>query len=197
MKLNLGPIPTNPHFAPVSTGWRQLREPSPWVFQLLAVPVAVATFLLLLMAWMTLVNEPLRSADLPRALLTAGPLFIAVVPVHESIHALCHPGWGRSRASICGFWPAKLMFYAHYDDVVSRNRFLGILLAPLAILSVAPLLVSSLLGASHWLVVTATLVHGLAACGDLTGALLVMYQIPGTAMVRNLGYYTWWTERHQ
>jgi hypothetical protein len=194
MQLRLGPIPTNLDFSPESGGWRPLREPSPWVFQLLALPVALATLVLFLKAWTRLVGEPVGSADTSRALLAAGPLFFAIVPLHELIHGLCHPHWGRTRASIYGFWPSKVLFYAHYDGALSRNRFVGILLAPLGLLSIAPLLASSLLGVGHWLVFTAAVLNLLAACGDLTAILLVLSQVPGTATVRNLGYYTWWTE---
>ena len=37
------------------------------------------------------------------------------VVIHELIHASLHPEHGRSHSSILGFWPSRLLFYAHFD----------------------------------------------------------------------------------
>lgn len=191
MRFHLGPIPVNESFQPAPPEWRPLREPSPLWFQLLALPVAIASLLVLWKAWAQLpLDVPrMEGARIPAIVLV---LFLALVPLHELVHGLFHPRLGRSDASIYGFWPARLVFFAHYDDVVTRNRFLLILLAPTLALSIAPLCVCFLLGRSHWLLAVVSLLNVVAASGDLTGALVVLPQVPASARVRNRGYYTWW-----
>jgi len=192
VRFKLGPIPTNPSFTPErGGGWVKLREPTPAMFQLLAAPVAIAGLLLVLKVWTYVLPRPISAEAVRSAVLAAGPVFLGLIPFHELVHAVCHPSWGRSKSSIYGFWPKVLLFYAHYDEEVSRRRLLVILLAPVAVLSIVPLLLAPL-GVWHWMLTVVSACNVLAACGDITGALLIAIQIPSRAIVRNQGYYTWW-----
>ncbi|MFA5193474.1 MAG: metalloprotease family protein, partial [Verrucomicrobiia bacterium] len=71
-------------------------------------------------------------------------LFIAV---HEMIHALVHPAQGRTDKTIIGIWLSRLLFYAHYEGVLSRTRFLAVFAAPLVVLSLCPIPLIALLDA--------------------------------------------------
>src|SRR5262245_38738122 len=110
MRFHLGPIPENSTFVPEEDGWRSLKEPTPWVAQLLAVPVALAVFGGALLTWRALIPAAVLNGTVEAAILLSLPSFFAVVPAHEYIHAKCHPFNGRSPATVFGFWPAKVLF---------------------------------------------------------------------------------------
>ncbi|MCD6050494.1 MAG: hypothetical protein K0Q55_1897 [Verrucomicrobia bacterium] len=112
MRFHVGPIPESPDFIPDGS-WKALREPSPWMFQLLALPIGIGTGLLFLFLWsrLTPLNDVASDGSIGLFLLN----FAGIVVVHELLHALIHPGNGLHRASILGLWPAKILFYAHYD----------------------------------------------------------------------------------
>ena len=119
-------------------------------------------------------------------------VFVPMIVVHELVHAIAHPGNGRSEKSLVGFWPSHLLFYAHYEGEMSRNRFLTILLMPTIVLTIIPLLfLIALRLDSKWLAALA-LANGVGACGDLLGVLLLVFQIPSNAIVRNKGWRTFW-----
>ncbi|MHC4404249.1 MAG: DUF3267 domain-containing protein [Planctomycetota bacterium] len=189
MKLRLGRIPPSPDFQPEMGGWHPLREPGPMLMQALAIPIAVAVLLALggAATWL----------GMPR-FWEAHPLLLAVIvvgviPVHELIHVAAHPGGGRSPYTYVGFWPATLLFYAHYDHVLTRNRMLLILLLPFLVLSVFPLVLCGLTGWRWNGAALLSVWNGVLASGDLFGSLIVTWQVPREAWVRNQGYRTWWT----
>ena len=189
MRLHIGPIPESPDFTPDGS-WKPLREPSPWMFQLLALPIGLAVAALFVFLWLRLTPldnfEP--SASLGMFLLN----FAGIVVVHEFIHALIHPGNGRHRASILGLWPSKIVFYAHYDGEMTRNRFIAILIMPLLVMSILPLLVLAITQtASGWLAFISSF-NALLACGDILATGMIWYQLPASATVRNQGWKTYW-----
>jgi hypothetical protein len=189
MRFRLGRVPSTPGFHPEQGGWRRLREPGPLLMQVLALPVAGVVFVVLGAVAVLLGMAHFREVH-PAAYLL---ILVGIIPVHEGLHVLAHPEQGRSPDSIVGFWPKTLLFYAHYDQVLTRNRMLLILLLPFLVLSVVPLAVCGLLG-WHWSWVGVLSVwNGLLSCGDLFGVMIVAWQVPQAARVRNQGYRTWWT----
>jgi hypothetical protein len=185
MRFQLGPPPANPAFDPVAGGWTKLKEPNPWLMQLCALPIAVGVGVLLVGAITRLGNLQ------PSGLVPILAVLLLLLPVHELIHALIHPGNGRTTDSVLGFWPKKLACYAHYDGPLSRNRFIAVLIGPFVIMSVVPLLVEAILRINLTWVAVLSVVNGLAASGDIFACLLLL-QAPRTAAMRNQGYYTWW-----
>lgn len=123
--------------------------------------------------------------------------FVVITVVHELIHAVVHPMAGRSSHTVLGFWPSRILFYAHYDGELSRNRFVAILLMPLFVISIVPLVVAALVGASSGWVAFASSFNALMACVDILGAGLLLFQIPATAIVRNQGWKTYWREHEK
>jgi hypothetical protein len=99
--------------------------------------------------------------------------FAALTAFHELLHIAAHPAAGRSSQSIVGFWPSRVLFYAHYDGELTRNRFVAILLS------------------SGWIAFISTF-NAFLACVDVLGAGMVLFQIPATAVVRNQGWRTYW-----
>jgi hypothetical protein len=189
MRFHVGPIPESPDFSP-DESWKALREPSPWLFQLLALPIGIGTGLLFLFLWWRLTPLSAGVGDMSLSIFLLN--FAGIVVVHEFIHALIHPGNGRHRASILGLWPAKILFYAHYDGEMPRNRFIAILLMPLLVMSVLPLLLLAVTQTdSGWLAFISSF-NALLACGDILGTSMIWYQIPAHATVRNQGWKTYW-----
>lgn len=192
MRFHLGAIPETPNFSP-DPPWILLREPTPWVMQLLAFPLGVAACVVVGAGWFFL--TPLREMQLD----SPGPLLGAVliiIPVHEVIHAIVHPGSGGSADSILGFWPSRLLFYAHYAGELSRARFIAILLMPLLIISFVPLVVCAVLSYSSGLLAFSSALNALLACGDIFAVGLLLFQIPANARVRNQGWRTYWRDHN-
>src|SRR5713101_6269353 len=104
MRLHLGPIPDSPAFVP-DKSWHLMHEPTPWVMQLLALPLGIVLSIALAVLWLSL--TPLGQAPPPSAAELFGAL-VAMVPAHEALHVAAHP---RTGDSILGFWPSRLLFY--------------------------------------------------------------------------------------
>ncbi len=188
MKLRFGKIPENVTFEPEHDGWMPMKEPSPWLAQLLALPIAAATAVALAMLWSMLnVRWP---DEINRFWLIAW--IIGLVIVHEVIHGIVHPSAGTTSNTVFGFWPSKLMFYAHYDNVLTRNRFIAILLGPFIFLSLTPIIGASVVGAAPFHLAFVSVFNSLLSCVDILGAILLMTMVPKRARVRNKGWYTFY-----
>ncbi|WP_395719162.1 DUF3267 domain-containing protein [Prosthecobacter sp.] len=190
MRFHFGPIPETPDFVP-EPPWRAMKEPTPWLMQLLAVPVAVLSGVLIgaLWFWLTPLKELSRAPLFGLWFLTA---FVWLIPVHEAVHALVHPGRGLSDRTCIGLWLSRGLFYAHCHGPMSRNRFIAILIAPFVVLSVMPLIGCAIVGITHPLPVTGSIVNAFLACGDLLGVLLIVSQIPREATIQNQSWRTYW-----
>jgi len=198
MRFHYGAVTESSDFHPEAEGWRGIREPGPIALQVLAFPVMVG----LLMIWglfiLLFVWPKPFSIQIPTAADTMTNcfgglgLFILIIPLHELLHTLFHPGWGLTSNTIIGLWLSKGLFYAHYEGSMSRNRFLLVFLTPYVVLGVLPTiwmglfpeLMQSLLFFSLW--------GSVLACGDLVGLGIILFQIPNSAIVRNKGWKTYW-----
>jgi len=118
--------------------------------------------------------------------------FLALVSVHESLHALAMPHYGLTRQTLIGVWPTRLLFYAAHMDAMPRNRFLWVFAVPFLVLSLVPLLGCALLQVGPAAVVVVSVINGACACGDLLGIGMIAWQVPRHALVRNQGWQTWW-----
>ncbi len=197
MRFHLGAIPESPDFHPEEEGWQSLREPSPLVFQLWALPVAILNVVVLAILWKALVPSlPIKNG----ALAGIGVLIVLLsfILVHEIIHAVTAPGWGLSNHTLIGAWPQKFVFYAHYDGAMSRNRFILVFAMPFLLLSVVPILIAAFAarltqdGTIPVILQFLVFINGLCACGDILGIAMFARQIPASAQVRNQGWRTFW-----
>jgi len=185
MRLHIGEIPDSPDFIPDTT-WTLMREPTPWVMQLFALPVGLGVALVLAVLWMTL--TPLARSPAP----SAGQLFaalLATVPAHEALHLAMHP---RTGDSIVGFWPSRLLFYTHYHNQLACRRFLFVLLMPGVLLSLVPLLACALTATASAFLAAVSVVNAVFASGDLFAAGLVLARVPRDATLRNKGWRVYW-----
>jgi Putative zincin peptidase len=194
MRWRIGQIPNNPGFTP-DDSWRSLREPSPWLLQLIAFPIGVACAFIV--GWLWFCLTPARGEAFAVSAGSFLLVFASVIIVHELIHAAVHPKAGTTPQSILGFWPSRMLFYAHYDGQLSRNRFLLILAMPFVVISLVPLLLAALVKvAPNWLVFAST-INALLSCGDVVGIGLIFTQVPATAIVQNQGWRTYWKKPAQ
>jgi hypothetical protein len=188
MQFHLGAVPDSPEFV-LDDSWKPCREPNPILMQFLAVPLGIAMCAVVAALWFYL--TPVADAPFTSPILLLGALPV-IIPLHELIHALAHPHFGRSNCSVLGLWPSHLLFYAHYSGELSRNRFITILAMPLVVISGVPLLVSALLGRASIVLAAVSVLNTLTACGDVLGICLLILQVPRGAIVRNRGWKTYW-----
>ncbi len=189
MRLVVGPVPEPEDFHPEEGGWTALKEPSPWMMQLAALPVAAAAFAATWNLWERLVPGGAHFSFRDPGFLVG---LLLLIVVHELIHAAFAPGFPAAGDLLVGFWPQKLAFWAMSLRAMPRGRFLLVLLAPFTALSLLPPLLGAVLGAPPRLVVTLSLLNALFACVDLLGAGMILWQVPRGATVRNKGWATWW-----
>jgi putative zincin peptidase len=197
VRFHIGGIPEAPDFHPLAEGWRAIREPGPLAMQILGLPlliVSVSVTIVVLehiaISWAGL-NAIMQLPFLVFFLVHFLVIFL-VIAVHELLHALIHPGNGRSGLTVLGCWPRKGLFYAHFEGEMSRNRFLAVLLAPAVGLTVLPLVLAWAIGSIHWSLGLVALINAFALYGDLFGILLILFQIPSDALVKNKGFRTYW-----
>jgi hypothetical protein len=111
-------------------------------------------------------------------------VLVVYIPLHEALHLLGQPGWGRSDQSVIVLWPARLRFGVYYEGCMSRRRWLAMRLAPAIVLSVLPAVLLAL--TRLWPLnveleiglQVLMLVNALGSGGDLIAALLVLRQVP-------------------
>lgn len=206
MRIHWGGIPIAPDFQPEADGWKPIHEPSPILMQCIASPLSVVIAVLLgcIFHYVTPrgtgVHLSVNFSGLNALILLGGMVAMVglFIVAHEIIHTLVFPERGRTDKTLIGFWPSRLLFYAHYEGVLSRTRFLAVFAAPLVVLSLCPIPLVALLDAwgkwpmvKMWLVAL-SLINGFSSAGDALGMILVASQVPASAMVRNRGWRTYW-----
>ena len=161
------------------------------MLQWVALPVAVVSggLIAALWLWLTPLSASLDDEEFGIWFLAA---FFWLIPVHEAIHALVHPGRGLSDRTCIGMWLSRGLFYAHCHGPMSRDRFIAILIAPFMVLSILPLIGCALIGKVHVLPVTGSMMNAFLACGDLLGVMLLLWQVPRSATIQNQSWRTYW-----
>ncbi len=198
MRLHYGAVPEDSHFDPVEDGWTRVREPGPFGIQIMALPAIVLIYIVLGGLIYLALPRGISEFEFQPLNIVSWIVFLLFIPVHELLHALCHPGWGMTPNTVIGLWPSRLLFYAFYQGQVKRGRLLVAFATPFVVLSLLPI---GLLAAAKILFPMASLVttlvllsllNGAAASGDVIGFCLVLFQIPAGATVRNKGWRSYW-----
>ena len=207
MRVHWGAIPEAVDFHPEADGWSPIHEPSPVLLQFIAVPLGVIVVGLLAGILHFIAprgmcgngsGSSLQSSEITVVFGSMMAVLVLFIPVHEIIHALIHPARGRTDKTIIGIWLSRLLFYAHYEGVLSRTRFLAVFAAPFVVLSLCPIPLIVLMDVwGKWAAVEMSLtvlalVNALASAGDVLGMLLIAWQVPAAAVVRNRGWRTYW-----
>jgi hypothetical protein len=182
MKFHFGAIPTLP-----LPGWRKVRGPGPLLAQCYSLPIGLLAGGLVLALWLWRV---------PFYEMTRSPIWLFVValilmfPAHELLHVAAHPGWGRR--SVMGVSPSELICYAIYAGELSRARFVVTSAAPFIGLTLGPLLWTLITGHASMLAMYVSVVNGFGSSMDLFGLLLLWREIPRGAVIRDIGWHTFW-----
>jgi hypothetical protein len=204
MRFRYGPIPEDDVFHPEAQGWSDLHEPRPLFLNILAIPISIllmgATIYAISLAWegglLAIIREILEQSG-PNPFLVSLIVVVISIPIHELVHLFVHPQFGRSNKSIIGLWLSRGIFYAHYEGVVSRNRFLSILAAPYLVLAWLPVIILALIDISVpiayvEILVQAALINSALPAGDVLGFFLMVSQVPSSACVKNKGWKSYW-----
>lgn len=192
MKFYLGSPPVSDEvvFHSEGEGWHQLRiDPSPGWLILLALPASFFLFVAGIFFYLLLSRQDSFLLSFHWIDFLLLPVLIVV---HELIHALTMPDY---RKVLIGVWPSRAMFYAYYDGVMSRNRFLWVGVMPYLLLGLFPLFLAALFPLPSFVeerFVNFGLVGSLAASGDLIVFLAILLQVPSSAEVHNQGWKTYW-----
>jgi hypothetical protein len=190
MKFVCGKVPENSDFDPAAEGWTAVREPSVWMYQIIAVPIGFSVAFLLWIFWSTFTSDIFDDELFLSSIIWL--LYVAVIIVHELIHALFHPGYGITANTYFGFWPSKLIFYAHYHSTLSKRRFMTVLIAPFIFISVVPLVLCAFSQYNSSVLCIISLFNTLCASVDIFGFMLIYFSVPAGSVVQNKGWKTYY-----
>jgi hypothetical protein len=197
MRLRVGPVPDDPEFHPEEGGWRRLKTPSFRLLMLLSLPLSVLAASGVLFVWAAVaaahgIDANVPVAVTPSSLLVSVAAAMALAVVHELLHAAVLPRCGLTSGTIVGFWPRKLAPYVAYQGELPRYRFILLGLMPLLLLSGLPVVVGMLCAWMPWRVALLGAVNAFISSGDLINTVLLVWQTPPSAIVRNKRLETWW-----
>ena len=167
-----------------------MNEPSPRSLQVSGIAAAVfiagSSFVVLL------ARDRKYVADV--SWLTVILLLIPLIPIHELFHASLFPGGLMSQRVTIGFHPKVLGFYAHYDGMMSRGRYVLIAAGPFLLLTVIPLTVVTIFLVRCAYLAEIILANGLLSAVDILTIILVIRQIPRHSLLINKGMKTYWMQ---
>ena len=215
LRFHFGNVPGELNEPSVEEGLTRIHSPSSRLGYLLAGLVGLALPAVLFACFvavslLSLPNEPGEApahagaspgasagakSPMPWGVVLALVLFI---PLHELTHAVLHPGFGLSPQTVMVIWPTKLRFGVYYEGCMTRRRWLLMRLAPLACLSVVPILLLTLFRAVllpfplEIFLQVLTLVNFVGSGGDLVAAIWVLFQVPAGAEICFCGGKAYW-----
>ncbi|MFT4623190.1 MAG: hypothetical protein ACI8PZ_001846 [Myxococcota bacterium] len=114
---------------------------------------------------------------------------VLVVPVHEAVHLLAHPGAGLSERSVVLLAPRQARLASTYNGTLSRERRIAIALAPG--IALTALLASVALAGWTWLGL-AIVANASASLGDLWTAVSIGRRVPAGATLHQHEGEVWW-----
>lgn len=187
MKFVYGEFPDDEGSNPELDGdWKVVVESDNlWVVQLQAVSFLVFNYMTIMIVYMIMdIEFEFDTLDMIIS-------FLILIPIHEFIHALIFPESIISENVGFGFIPKGVAFFAFYFGEMSRSRFIGILLAPLTIMTLIGLIILVIIK-DNSILEHIILYNSLVACVDCFGAYMIMKQVPANATVRNKKNKTYW-----
>ena len=189
---------------PELEGWATIREPGSVLLTILCLPVRLLGCILGFFLWSIVPGPSFDEFWVGLSLLLAvGLILIFVWPVHQGVHAVCAVYMDSPDLASIDIRPASLRTY--HEIPLSRNRFLFMLMGPFVVLSLLPLIFIVLvfvlvpwypfLDALTFVLGSLFLINGFISSDDFIEFVLVLFQIPSTAVVRKFNERTFWRER--
>jgi hypothetical protein len=190
MKFRVGSelIPSHLDFPPAKHGWHLLTRPSGVAAILLVVVIGLALFLGISLPFYYLASVRLQK---PSSLFLVA-LLIPLVPIHELLHAIVHPGFGMTSRTSVGFFLPRLAFYSHYSGERTRVRFLAGALTPLVVLSIVPLILCTAFRLQLPTIALLSSLNALVSGTDVITALVLLLRCPRGAVVLTDQNQAWW-----
>lgn len=170
-------------------------------FQLVLLLLTIFVPLLIFLVWLTLGDsfgiklDPFSSFFISnsksyfiRVLTGLGPLALIIV-IHELIHAFSFPlGTGRTFIVIKSIW-----VQGYHDGVVSKVRYLFVIVSPFLFLTIFPLSLSTLFKSIFQELAYISLMNSFLCGGDLLSLYLTYTKIPPNAKIRTKGMVTYYS----
>jgi Putative zincin peptidase len=210
MRIHFGNVPEIADAQPGTEALQPIRGPRASVAYLLA---GLAGFVLLagpvmglclLSACFAISNTETTVRPDPPVPWTAILLTLLLyIPAHELLHLIWQPSYGLSSQSVLVIWPSKLRFGIYYDGCMSRTRWLLMRVAPLVALSLVPAVLLAIfqhIPVNHALktgLEVLLLVNGVGSGGDVVAMMLVLSQVPRSALLCFRGGRAYWQPASQ
>jgi hypothetical protein len=205
MKIHVGDMPEIPDFQPEMKGLQSIRGPKPSVsfliagltgFFLLICPIIA---LCQILSYFAIHNTETIQGSHPSP--PWGAVFLTLllyIPLHELMHLIWHPRQGLSDQSVLVLWPSKLRFGVYYEGCMSRTRWLIMRISPFVVLSLIPVSLLSIfqnVPFNNFLQTSLevlVVVNGVGSGGDVIAMLLVLFQVPHSAVMCFRGGRAYW-----
>ena len=196
MRFVLGPLPENEEFHPLETGWCKVRDPSPVLLHLLALPTAVVLLFLTFLPCRALFGrDAFNIGALDMSLVYWSVALL--IPVHELMHAVSAPSFGMSDKTVVGLWYQRLFPYAVHTDAMTRGRIIWFLIMPFLMLTLLPIAAMWLLRVDSPFLFHFILVNAGGCAADFVQVPIFLSQVPRRGLIRNKGYDSYWRVQKQ
>lgn len=203
MRFHYGAIPEDITFQPEKEGWHPIHQPNFKVKKVIVWFVAILTAILLMKCFSSLTESAHLAAQ---GLITVSIsnlwqlllIGIFIFPVHELLHAFCHPNMGLSDRTLIGFDPNTFSVYTLYEGCLTRNRLLFATITPFVALSILPMVIlmftqpTSLKTEIISLSALLAVLNGMGSSADIIAFVLFFYQIPNHAITKSHHWKTYW-----
>lgn len=190
VRFHPGPLSDIAWPAADKQGWVPTWQPAdPLRFELLLLPPSFLAVALLCAAFV--VAWP-SGADVRHAAVGVLAVQVALIPVHELLHAFATPGFGLTDQTVIIVQPSRLKFACAWLGEIGRVRRAVVAAAPFLGLTVLPsVLVLSGAVASLPLAALAAL-NLLASSKDLVNVFLIFWEVPAGGVLLQEPGGVWW-----
>jgi hypothetical protein len=172
---------------PFDFAWRQVQELDGSTGLLVSLVAGSMLCMATLLLWLVL--APFHPIRIDYATLLAGAILVLVL--HELAHAVAF-SCGRARGVRVECAWLRHRPQLRYRGAVSRAHYLGVLVAPIVVVSLLPIAVSASLSLHSGDLVLVSMLNALVSGGDATAAALLVLQVPRRACVERRGDRVVW-----
>ncbi len=188
MKFRLGLPPEAESFSAEEGCWRLVKEPGILAVQFIGVIAGLCMVGLILAVLFIRCGRDMPEVSWPAVIL----LFLPSTPIHEFMHASLFPGGPLTQKATLGFYPKAVGFYAHFDSVLSRRRYVLICAGPLLVLTLLPLSILTIFRPGWPYFLEFILANGMLSSVDILTIIFVLKQVPRDSGLVNSGTQTYW-----
>lgn len=191
MRFVFGPIPPSQTVDANGDQWIPMTSSNEvWYWRYLAIAGLLVS---MVAAFLALQQAAFASDVKPWRIVAVVALTPFLIPLHEFAHCVGYFVPLRSPSLITGICLARGTWYVVYDSPLPRWRVLSMLVAPFALLAIAPCLAFAFLtGSNAWLMGYLVLIQTGLCIGDLITLIRIYVNVPAGCLVHNRGWTTCW-----